>query len=276
MVKIGDYNILRVVKKLDFGLYLDGGDDGEILLPTKYVPEGVETGDDLNVFIYFDSEDRIIATTEQPTAKVGEFALLEVVAVTKFGAFLDWGLAKDLMVPFREQKIKMETGQKHVVYIYVDEQTQRIVASAKLDRFLDNVAPNYETDQEVELMIASKTELGYKVIINSLHWGMLYGNEVFQQLHRGDVMTGYIKKIREDDKIDVSLQKSGFARTETLQDQILDKLKSNKGFLPVSDKTDAQIIYDLFGCSKKSFKMTIGTLFKQRIIVIEKDGIRLV
>ncbi len=276
MVKLGDYNILRVVKRVDFGIYLDGGDDGEILMPTRYVPLDVEVDDDLNVFIYLDSEDRLIATTEQPKAKVGDFALLEVTAVNQVGAFLDWGLAKDLMVPFREQKVKMEPGQKHVVYIYVDEDTDRIVASAKLDQFLDNVAPTYTEGDEVRLMVVSKTDLGYKVIVNGLHWGMVYANEVFKPLHRGDCLTGYIKKVRDDDKIDVSLQKPGYARVDSLQEQILDKLRSNNGFLPVNDKTDAQVIYDLFGCSKKSFKMTIGTLFRLRQITIEPDGIKLV
>ena len=276
MVKLGDYNILRVVKRVDFGIYLDGGDDGEILIPTRYVPQDVEVDDDLNVFIYLDSEDRLIATTEQPKAKVGDFALLEVTAVNQVGAFLDWGLAKDLMVPFREQKVKMEPGQKHVVYIYVDEDTDRIVASAKLDQFLDNVAPTYKEGDEVRLMVVSKTDLGYKVIINGLHWGMVYANEVFKPLHRGDCPTGYIKKVRDDDKIDVSLQKPGYARVDSLQEQILDKLRRNNGFLPVNDKTDAQVIYDLFGCSKKSFKMTIGTLFRLRQITIEPDGIKLV
>lgn len=276
MVKLGDYNILRVVKRVDFGIYLDGGDDGEILMPTRYVPQDVEVDDDLNVFIYLDSEDRLIATTEQPKAKVGDFALLEVTAVNQVGAFLDWGLAKDLMVPFREQKVKMEPGQKHVVYIYVDEDTDRIVASAKLDQFLDNVAPTYKEGDEVRLMVVSKTDLGYKVIVNGLHWGMVYANEVFKPLHRGDCPTGYIKKVRDDDKIDVSLQKPGYARVDSLQEQILDKLRRNNGFLPVNDKTDAQVIYDLFGCSKKSFKMTIGTLFRLRQITIEPDGIKLV
>ena len=276
MVKLGDYNILRVVKRVDFGIYLDGGDDGEILMPTRYVPQDVEVDDDLNVFIYLDSEDRLIATTEQPKAKVGDFALIEVTAVNQVGAFLDWGLAKDLMVPFREQKVKMEPGQKHVVYIYVDEDTDRIVASAKLDQFLDNVAPTYKEGDEVRLMVVSKTDLGYKVIVNGLHWGMVYANEVFKPLHRGDCPTGYIKKVRDDDKIDVSLQKPGYARVDSLQEQILDKLRRNNGFLPVNDKTDAQVIYDLFGCSKKSFKMTIGTLFRLRQITIEPDGIKLV
>ncbi len=276
MVNLGDYNILKVVKRVDFGIYLDGGDDGEILMPARYVPQGVEPGDDLNVFIYLDSEDRPIATTEQPKAKVGDFALLKVTAVNQVGAFLDWGLMKDLMVPFREQKVKMEPGQQHIVYIYVDDDTQRIVASAKLDRFLDNMAPTYQEGDEVRLMVVSKTDLGYKVIINGLHWGMVYANEVFKPLHKGDCLSGYIKKVRDDDKIDVSLQKPGYGRVDSLQNQILEKLKLNNGFLPVNDKTDAQIIYEMFGCSKKSFKMTIGTLFRLRQIMIQPNGIKLV
>ena len=276
MVNLGDYNILKVVNRVDFGIYLDGGDDGEILMPARYVPQGVEPGDDLNVFIYLDSEDRPIATTEQPKAKVGDFALLKVTAVNQVGAFLDWGLMKDLMVPFREQKVKMEPGQQHIVYIYVDDDTQRIVASAKLDRFLDNMAPTYQEGDEVRLMVVSKTDLGYKVIINGLHWGMVYANEVFKPLHKGDCLSGYIKKVRDDDKIDVSLQKPGYGRVDSLQNQILEKLKLNNGFLPVNDKTDAQIIYEMFGCSKKSFKMTIGTLFRLRQIMIQPNGIKLV
>ena len=276
MVKLGDYNILRVVKRVDFGIYLDGGRDGEILMPSRYVPQEVEPGDELNVFIYLDSEDRLIATTEQPVAKVGDFALLSVTAVNQVGAFLNWGLPKDLLVPFREQKIKMEPGQQHVVYIYEDDDTHRIVASAKLDRFLDNVAPTYQEGEEVQLMVVSKTDLGYKVIVNNMHWGMVYANEVFKPLHRGDCITGYIKKVREDDKLDVSLQKPGYARVDSLQELILEKLRHNNGFLPVNDKTDANIIYDLFGCSKKSFKMTIGTLFRLRQIVIQPEGIKLV
>ncbi len=275
MVRLGDYNTLKVVKKVDFGLYLDGGDDGEILMPIRYVSEETAVGDEVTVFVYLDSEDRIIATTEQPKAKVGEFAYLEVKAVNRFGAFLDWGLTKDLMVPFREQKVKMEQGQWHLVFIYIDLDTDRIAASAKLDQFLDNVAPEYKDGDEVKIMVAGRTDLGYKVIINELHWGVIYANEVFKTLNRGEVYTAYIKKVREDDKIDVSLQKPGFAKVDSLQEQIMAALNESGGFLPVNDKTDAQVIYDMFGCSKKSFKMTIGTLFKQRKIVIDSAGIKL-
>jgi predicted RNA-binding protein (virulence factor B family) len=276
MVRLGDYNTLKVVKRVDFGLYLDGGDDGEILMPQRYVNDDIAIGDEVRVFIYLDSEDRLVATTETPKAKVGEFAYLQVSAVNRFGAFLDWGLAKDLMVPFREQKVKMEQGQWHLIFVYIDLDTDRIAASAKLDQFLDNVAPEYKEGDEVEIMVAARTDLGYKVIINNLHWGIVYSNEVFKTLNRGEKLTAYIKKVREDDKIDVTLQKPGFARVDSLQDMILDKIRNAGGFLPVNDKTEAQVIYDMFGCSKKSFKMTIGTLFKQRKIVIGNDGISLV
>ncbi len=275
MVRLGDYNTLKVVKKVDFGLYLDGGEDGEILMPARYVAEDTAVDDEVTVFIYLDSEDRMVATTEQPKAKVGEFAMLQVTEVNRVGAFLDWGLVKDLMVPFREQKVKMEKGQWHIVFVYIDLDTDRIAASAKLDQFLDNVAPEYAEGDEVNIMVVNRTDLGYKVIINNLHWGIIYSNEVFKPLSKGQVMKAYIKKVREDDKIDVSLQKPGFARVKPLQEQILAKLKDNGGFLPVNDKTDAQVIYDMFGCSKKSLKMTIGTLFKQRQIVIGNDGIKL-
>jgi len=275
MVRLGDYNTLKVVKRVDFGLYLDGGDDGEILMPQRYVNDDIAIGDEVRVFIYLDSEDRLVATTETPKAKVGEFAYLQVSAVNRFGAFLDWGLAKDLMVPFREQKVKMEQGQWHLIFVYIDLDTDRIAASAKLDQFLDNVAPEYKEGDEFK-EVAARTDLGYKVIINNLHWGIVYSNEVFKTLNRGEKLTAYIKKVREDDKIDVTLQKPGFARVDSLQDMILDKIRNAGGFLPVNDKTEAQVIYDMFGCSKKSFKMTIGTLFKQRKIVIGNDGISLV
>lgn len=276
MIQIGKYNTLRVVKEVDFGLYLDGGEEhGEILLPTRYVPEGVQPEDELEVFIYLDSEDRVIATTEKPYAVVGDFAYLEVKEVTKVGAFLDWGLMKDLLVPFREQKMKMEEGRKYPVYIYLDDESQRIVATAKLEPVLDNLIPDYEPGQEVELFVTEKTDLGYKVVINGLHSGLIYENELFQTLRIGDRTKGYIKKVRDDDKIDVSLYKAGYEKMDEMSEKVLNLLKERGGYLAVSDKSPADLIYKIFSMSKKNFKKAIGALYKQRIITIEKEGIRL-
>jgi len=276
MVQIGKYNTLKVVKEVEFGLYLDGGEEhGEILLPIRYVPEETKVDDELEVFIYLDSEDRIIATTEKPFATVGEFAFLQVTSVTQIGAFLDWGLMKDLLVPFREQKMKMQEGQYYPVYIYLDDESQRIVATAKLEPVLDNVIPDYTVGQEVEMFIVERTELGYKVVINNLHSGLIYHNEMFRDVKIGDRCPGFIKKVREDDKIDVNLHKQGFEKMDDLSTKVLELLKKRGGFLAVSDKSPAEVIYQVFGMSKKNFKKAIGGLYKQRIITIEKEGIRI-
>lgn len=276
MVQIGKYNTLKVVKEVEFGLYLDGGEEhGEILLPIRYVPEETKVDDELEVFIYLDSEDRIIATTEKPFATVGEFAFLQVNAVTQIGAFLDWGLMKDLLVPFREQKMKMQEGKSYPVYIYLDDESQRIVATAKLEPVLDNVIPDYTVGQEVEMFVVERTELGYKVVINNLHSGLIYHNEMFRDVKIGDRCPGFIKKVREDDKIDVNLHKQGFEKMDDLSTKVLELLKTRGGFLAVSDKSPADVIYQVFGMSKKNFKKAIGGLYKQRIISIEKDGIRI-
>lgn len=276
MVRIGEFNTLEITKILPFGFYLDGGDDGEILLPIRYAPSGCKVGDQLDVFIYFDSEDRIIATTEQPYIQVGEFALLRVVAVTRIGAFLDWGLAKDLFVPFREQKMRMEEGKSYLVYCYVDEETKRIVASAKIEKFLDNTYPQYEPEEEVDLMIIGETDLGFSAIINGKHTGVLYHNEVFKPLRRGDFIKGYIKQVRDDDKIDLTLQKSGYAKVDAISQRILDALYDCNGYLAITDKSDPEKIYDQFQISKKTFKKAVGALYKERLIAIEDKGIRLV
>ncbi len=276
MVQIGRFNILSVVKTLDFGIYLDGGKLGEILMPTRYVPEDTEIGDELNAFIYLDSEDRLIATTEFPKAQVGEFALLKVVSVNNYGAFLDWGLMKDLLVPYREQAMTMELGKEYLVYVFLDDETNRIAATAKLDKYLDNIMPEYEEGEEVDLIIANQTDIGYNAIVNSKHWGLLYANEVFSELRKGQVITGYVKKLRDDDKIDLTLYKPGYEKVEGIAGDILNRLKESAGFLPISDKTDAEIIYLKLGISKKNFKKAIGSLFKQKLITIEDSGIRLV
>lgn len=276
MADIGRMNRLSVVKELSFGFYLDGGEHGEILLPIRYAPEGLRPGDEIDVFIYFDSEDRIIATTEVPYGMVGDFALLEVVSVNAIGAFLDWGLSKDILVPFREQKQTMQEGKRYIVRIYFDKNSNRIVASAKIDAFLDNLPPDYKEGQQVDLMVCIETELGYKAIINGLHWGMLYKNEVFQSLERGQKIKGFIKKVREDEKIDLSLVKPGYAKVDDITEKILDYLRNNRGFMELTDKTDPEVIYSVLGISKKAFKMTIGGLYKKGIVKLEAKGVRLV
>ena len=276
MVEIGKYNTLKIVKDLDFGVYLDGGDDLEILLPARYVPRNVKPGDEVEVFIYHDNEGRIIATTAKPLAIVGEFQWMECKSVNDMGAFLEWGLMKDLLVPFREQKMPMREGKWYLVYVHLDHVTKRIVASARVDKFLDNVPPVYEFNQEVDLLVADETEIGYKVIINNLHWGLIYHNEIYRRLERGEHLKGYIKEVREDEKIDVSLTRLGYEKVEGIAGIILDALKVQNGFLPVHDKSPAEEIYSLFGCSKKSFKQAIGALYKKKLISIEPAGIRLI
>jgi predicted RNA-binding protein (virulence factor B family) len=273
---IGKYNTLKVIKEVDFGVYLDGGEEfGEILLPIRYVPPGLKPEDEIEVFIYLDSEDRIIATTEEPYAVVGELAYLEVISVNKTGAFMDWGLMKDLLVPYREQAERMKEGEKYVVYIYLDDESRRIVATSKLNSALDNLLPEYEEGDKVDLMVIDKTDLGYKVAVNNVHTGMLYHNELFKPIKIGDKCNGFIKKVREDDKLDVTLEKPGYEKIDGLAGEVLEKLKSKGGQLDVSDKSPAELIYKVFGTSKKNFKKAIGTLYKQRIIEINKDSIKL-
>lgn len=276
MVEVGKYNTLKIVKDLDFGVYLDGGNGLEILLPARYVPKNVKPGDEVEVFIYHDNEGRLIATTARPKATVGEFAFMEVKSVSNAGAFLDWGLMKDLLVPFREQKMAMREGKWYLVYLRVDHVTGRVMASARIEKFLNNVPPCYEHNQEVDLLVADETDIGYKVIINHLHSGMVYHNEVFRRLEKGERLKGYIKEVREDEKVDVSLTPLGFQRVEGIAATVLDALKVQGGFLPVHDKSEPEIIYSLFRCSKKAFKQAVGTLYKQHLIMIQEDGIRLV
>ena len=275
-MEIGKYNTLRIARRVDFGLYLADADGNEVLLPTRYVPDAAQEGDELDVFVYHDNEGRPIATTDRPVATVGEFARMRVRQVAAAGAFLEWGLMKDLLVPFREQKIPMREGQWHIVYVYLDHITQRVVGSARIDKYLDNIPPRYTRGQAVDLFVTGVTELGYKVIINHLHAGLLYRNEVFRPLRTGDRATGYIKEVREDDKIDVSLDPLGYDKIDGIADRILEALRQNGGALPVHDKSDADEIRALFGCSKKSFKQAVGALYKRHLITIESAGLRLV
>ncbi|GAX61305.1 nucleic acid binding protein [Candidatus Scalindua japonica] len=276
MAKIGVFNNLRVVKEVAFGVYLDGGEHEEILLPNRYVPDNCKVGDNIRVFIYLDSEDRFIATTERPYAMVGDFALLKVVAVESVGAFLDWGLPKDLLVPFSEQFPIMEKGKSYIVKIYVDKKSNRIAATTRLDRYLDNIPGNFNAGQEVELLICNQTDIGYKAIINGTHWGVLYSNEVFQTLKSGQKIKGYIKKVRDDNKIDLSLHKPGYEKVDDVTETILTVLKEQGGYIPVTDKSSPETIYKLFGVSKKTYKKAIGAIYKKKLITIENDGIKLI
>ncbi len=237
MAEIGKLNQLEVIKEVDFGIYLDGGDLGEILMPKRYVPEGTQPEDTIEAFIYLDSEDRLLATTEKPLAMVEEFAILEVVSVTSVGAFLNWGLPKDLFVPFREQRQEMEEGKKYLVYVYLDTNSKRIAASSKIETFLDNIPVDYDENEEVDLIIVNQTDLGYNAIIDNSHLGILYKNEVFQTLNPGDKIQGFIKKIRTDGKIDLRLDKVGYEKISEFVDRIIVELQKNKGFIPLTDKS---------------------------------------
>jgi len=275
-IKIGDINDLTVVKAVDFGLYLDGGEEwGEILLPRRYVPREYKIGEKLSVFIYTDSEDRIIATTETPKVKVGEFACLKVVFITPIGAFLDWGLSKDLLMPLGEMKRKVLIGETCIVAVYLDTETNRVAASARLSQFMDQTPAKYELGEEVSLLICNETELGYRAIINNAHWGVIFENDVFEPVKVGSSKKGYIKRVREDGKIDLILHKPGYEKVGDFTDVIMEKLKKAGGFLGLTDKTEPEVIYDTFGVSKKTFKKAVGALYKKRLIIIEDEGLRL-
>jgi len=276
MIDLGKINKLKVLRKVDFGVYLEGDEFDSILLPRRYVPENCEVDDEIDVFIYFDSDDRIIATTETPHAQVDDIACLKVAAVNSIGTFLDWGLSKDLLVPFSEQNKKMQEGESYVVKIFVDEKTNRIAASSKLEKFLSDKLPeDYEVGQEVDLLICDKSDIGFKAVIDEFWLGIIYKNEIYETLEIGQKIKGYIKKIRDDGKIDLTLYKSGYGRITDLTEKILDELKKNGGFIKVTDKSSPEVIHKLFGASKKSYKKAIGALYKKRIIGLEKDGVRL-
>lgn len=274
-VKLGKYNQLEVVKEVDFGVYLDGGEGEEILLPARYVPEGCKPGEVLNVFIYLDNEERLVATTLDPLVQVGQFAYLEVAWVNEFGAFLNWGLMKDLFVPFREQKMKMQKGYKYIVHAHVDEDSYRIMASAKVERYLSKEAPQYEPGEGVDILVWQKTDLGFKVIVENQFSGLLYQNEIFQPVETGMRLRAYIKQVREDGKIDLVLQKPGAGKVDDFSEVLLQYIKDHDGFITLNDKSAAEAIYDTFGVSKKTFKKAVGDLYKRRLVVLEEGGVRL-
>lgn len=275
MLKIGDYNELEVVREMDFGIYL-GSEEGEILLPRKYVKEGLSTGDKIEVFVYKDSEDRLIATTLTPLAKVGDIAYLEVKDTNKFGAFLDWGLEKDLLVPFGEQKVRMQTGSKYFVRVYLDEESGRIAATSKISRHIQKDASALSEGEEVDLLVYKFTELGASVIINNKYMGIVYKNDIFTRLDIGDKLKGYISKIREDGKADVTIRKKGFKKVLDAKDVILQRLQDENGFLPLTDKSSPDSIMETLEMSKGAFKKAVGMLYKQRKVEITEEGIRLI
>ncbi|GAB6389386.1 CvfB family protein [Stutzerimonas marianensis] len=275
MAAIGRYNSLQIVKHTGFGLYLDGGPDGEILLPNRYVPKDVPTEIDdwLNVFVYLDSDDRVIATTERPKAQVGEFASLKVKQINRVGLFLDWGLPKDLLMPHSEEKRQLREGDYCVVHVYLDKHTRRITATARLDRYLDKTPARYSAGEAVDLLVVEATELGHKAIINGRHWGLIHKNEAFKFLRSGMHERGYIREVRPDGKISLSLQPVGTEASDALQALILQKLEEQDGTLPFSDKSPADEISRHFGVSKGNFKKAIGGLYKQGRILIHPDRI---
>ncbi|EKX97274.1 YitL family protein [Hoylesella saccharolytica F0055] len=275
-IKLGDYNRLTIVKEVDFGIYLDGGDEGEILLPKRYVPENCKPGDELEVFLYLDQDERLIATTQHPLAKVGEFACLEVAWVNQYGAFLNWGLMKDLFCPFHEQKQRMEIGNRYVVAVFIDEESYRIAASAKVEHFFATDFPPYRPGEKVDLLVWQTTDLGFKVIIDHAYPGLVYRSQIFKSIRIGDSLQGYIMGVRPDGKIDVSLQPHGRQQTTDFAETLLQYLKDHDGFCELGDKSDAQDIKHRFEVSKKVYKKAIGDLYRRRLITLEDAGIRLV
>ncbi|MEQ9299767.1 MAG: S1-like domain-containing RNA-binding protein [Cyclobacteriaceae bacterium] len=275
MIAIGKYNTLRIERFAPPGLYLEDEDGEEVLLPNRWITDDMKADDKLEVFIYKDSEDRIIATTENPYILRDEFGYLEVKQVTPIGAFLDWGLDKDLLVPFKEQRAKMRESGRYLVYLYLDVETWRLSASAKIQKYIEIEDIDLEEGEEVDLLICERTELGVKVIINNRYQGLLYNNELFKEVRTGDKTTGYVKTIREDGKIDVALEKQGYKSVEPNAQRILDLLAQNEGYLPLHDKSDPEKIKYQLGMSKKLFKKAIGSLYRDKKVVIEEEGIRL-
>ena len=273
-LELGRVNRLTVVKQVDFGLYLDGGKvHGNILLPSRYVPEDTKIGDEIDVFLYLDQDERLIATTERPLAQVGDFAWLEVAWVNNFGAFLNWGLMKDLFVPFREQKMKMQKSNRYIVHVHLDEESHRIMASAKVEKFLSHDMPAYKVGDKVEGLVWQKTDLGFKVIVDNKFGGLLYDHQLFRELHTGDRLTMYVQQVREDGKIDLMLQPVGQQAAREFSDVLLEHLRNNGGRTVLGDKSPAEEIYAVFGVSKKVFKKAVGDLYKRRLITISDEGL---
>lgn len=275
MIHIGKHNTLKVARKVDFGLYLADDAGKEVLLPSRYVPEGTKIGDEISVFVYNDSDDRLIATTETPHAEVGQFAYLQVTDVNSVGAFVDWGLPKDVLVPYSEQKSKMRKGGVYLVYLYLDHATMRVAATAKIEHYLGNTIPKYHHGDTVRGLVFQRTDIGYKVIVDDLHRGMLYDNEVFCKIEIGQQLTAFVKSVRPDGKIDLTLSGRTRDRVEDIAEAVIVKLKANGGILHISDKSSPEEIKLAFSCSKRDFKKALGMLYKERRIEITGTQIRL-
>ncbi len=275
MLFLGKFNDLTIERKTSVGLYLSEPEGAEVLLPNKYVTEEMEPGETIRVFVYKDSEDRPVATTQTPFLLRNEFGYLQVRDVNSYGAFLDWGLEKDLFVPFSEQTTRMETGESYVVFLYLDRRTDRLLATAKWRQNLDNSRLLVKEGDEVDLLVADRTDLGYNVIINHYHLGLIYYSDVFRRIAVGQQLKGYVKLVREDNKIDVSLEKAGYERIETHAAAIYEMLKQNDGFLPLTDKSQPEEVERRLEMSKKNFKKAIGGLYKRGLITLEENGIRL-
>ncbi len=276
MLNLGEYHDFVIDRDTSPGLFLKHESGDEVLLPNKYKPETFEIGDNIRAFVYLDHDERPVATTLVPKVKLDEFAVLKCVDVNDYGAFLDWGLEKHLFVPFAEQAYKMEVGNTYLIFCYLDEESQRLVASSKVNHFVDNKILTVKEFDEVKLIVTNKTDLGYNMIINDIHLGLLYFDEVFKNYQTGDILTGYIKKIRKDNKIDLTLSKFGYKSIEPNAQKVLDILQTNNGFLPYHDKSEPKAIYNTFKMSKKDFKKAIGNLYKNnRIEIIKGKGIEI-
>lgn len=275
-IQLGAYNRLTITKEVDFGLYLDGGDEGEILLPRRYVPATYKIGDEIDVFLYLDQDERLVATTEQPLAQVGDFAYLECSWVNEYGAFLNWGLMKDLFCPFREQKKRMEIGSSYIVYVTIDEESYRMMASAKVEHYLSKDKPPYKAGDEVQILVWQKTDLGFKAIIDNAYAGLIYRDQIFKYVHTGDRMKAYVANVRPDGKIDLTLQHTGRQQTLDFSETLLTYLHEHGGSCDLGDKSDAEEIKARFEVSKKVYKKAIGDLYRRRLITISDGGIHLV
>lgn len=275
MIELGVYNTLEIKRETSVGLFV-GNDEEDILLPNKYMPENWRIGDELEVFVYTDSEDRVIATNLKPYLTLGEYAYLKISHITEFGAFAYWGLEKDLFIPLREQQTEMKVDKSYVIYLYEDEASDRLAGSSRYRNNLSAFPPSFEENKEVDLLICEKTDLGYNAIINNSHLGLIYHNEIFRSIKVGQSLKGYIKKMRDGGKIDLSLQKQGYEQVDPIAEALLSRLKINDGYLPLTDKSTPEEIKEALSISKKLFKKAIGALYKQRLITIETDGIHLV
>jgi len=273
MVSVGQYNTLKVVKEVDFGMYLDGGEQ-EILLPKRYVPAGLQPGDELEVFVYHDNEQRLVATTARPFGAVGDIVFMEVADVTSSGAFMKWGIMKDVFVPVSQMHSRMIPGKKYFIFLYIDERTGRVTGTEKIDKYLSNADLAVSEGDEVDLLVFQITDIGYKTIINSKHLGVLHFSDVFKELQVGDQLSGFVKTIRPDNKIDVVAGTRGYQKVEGEEEKVLRLLTENSGYLPYDDKSKPEDIYDFFGISKKTFKMVLGALYKKRLISFTQAGIK--